>query len=138
MFWTDAISGKVRSAVHSVCSPRVAPATAYVPMPLGSSSDAPVTKPGPRILPTFTPAPKQDACPNARTIRAVDAPQLGRAAEAPQLRPLGVGDIVDRVFSMYRQRALLFAALSSIPRSEEHTSELQSPCNLVCRLLLEK
>src|SRR2546426_1156872 len=25
-----------------------------------------------------------------------------------------------------------------IPRSEEHTSELQSPCNLVCRLLLEK
>src|SRR5256885_17067855 len=23
------------------------------------------------------------------------------------------------------------------PRSEEHTSELQSPCNLVCRLLLE-
>src|SRR2546426_4659180 len=31
---------------------------------------------------------------------------------------------------------------SSMPlayfRSEEHTSELQSPCNLVCRLLLEK
>src|SRR5256885_8871876 len=25
-----------------------------------------------------------------------------------------------------------------INRSEEHTSELQSPCNLVCRLLLEK
>src|SRR2546426_2546316 len=25
-----------------------------------------------------------------------------------------------------------------IVRSEEHTSELQSPCNLVCRLLLEK
>src|SRR2546426_2977221 len=35
-------------------------------------------------------------------------------------------------------------AVSSTPprlrtlRSEEHTSELQSPCNLVCRLLLEK
>src|SRR5688500_19498907 len=27
---------------------------------------------------------------------------------------------------------------SMIRRSEEHTSELQSPCNLVCRLLLEK
>src|SRR2546426_9257976 len=26
----------------------------------------------------------------------------------------------------------------SFVRSEEHTSELQSPCNLVCRLLLEK
>src|SRR5256885_8170910 len=25
-----------------------------------------------------------------------------------------------------------------VMRSEEHTSELQSPCNLVCRLLLEK
>src|SRR2546426_3954354 len=25
-----------------------------------------------------------------------------------------------------------------LDRSEEHTSELQSPCNLVCRLLLEK
>src|SRR5205807_8280358 len=25
-----------------------------------------------------------------------------------------------------------------VSRSEEHTSELQSPCNLVCRLLLEK
>src|SRR5688500_19326490 len=35
------------------------------------------------------------------------------------------------------------AAARSVPgretcRSEEHTSELQSPCNLVCRLLLEK
>src|SRR6478735_12635137 len=30
------------------------------------------------------------------------------------------------------------AAKSGDPRSEEHTSELQSPCNLVCRLLLEK
>src|SRR5256885_8296197 len=32
------------------------------------------------------------------------------------------------------RRVLTVAAL----RSEEHTSELQSPCNLVCRLLLEK
>src|SRR5256885_12972789 len=27
---------------------------------------------------------------------------------------------------------------TAVARSEEHTSELQSPCNLVCRLLLEK
>src|SRR5256885_13262071 len=27
---------------------------------------------------------------------------------------------------------------TAVDRSEEHTSELQSPCNLVCRLLLEK
>src|SRR5256885_5498098 len=30
------------------------------------------------------------------------------------------------------------AAAGGVFRSEEHTSELQSPCNLVCRLLLEK
>src|SRR5256885_11621128 len=37
--------------------------------------------------------------------------------------------------------ALSTTALSNRPspiRSEEHTSELQSPCNIVCRLLLEK
>src|SRR5256885_3865613 len=33
--------------------------------------------------------------------------------------------------------ALAVASLAET-RSEEHTSELQSPCNLVCRLLLEK
>src|SRR5256885_13062862 len=31
-----------------------------------------------------------------------------------------------------------FLALIAITRSEEHTSELQSPCNIVCRLLLEE
>src|SRR5256885_7682865 len=30
------------------------------------------------------------------------------------------------------------ATVGALARSEEHTSELQSPCNLVCRLLLEK
>src|SRR5256885_2711579 len=30
------------------------------------------------------------------------------------------------------------SARRATTRSEEHTSELQSPCNLVCRLLLEK
>src|SRR5690348_17674157 len=30
------------------------------------------------------------------------------------------------------------ASCSTAPRSEEHTSELQSPVHLVCRLLLEK
>src|SRR5256885_12928160 len=31
-----------------------------------------------------------------------------------------------------------FQHIRDSDRSEEHTSELQSPCNLVCRLLLEK
>src|SRR6266566_1762097 len=37
-----------------------------------------------------------------------------------------------------RSRAPVRRAQEDPPRSEEHTSELQSPCNLVCRLLLEK
>src|SRR5256885_2888473 len=52
-------------------------------------------------------------------------------------------------FSMIPNLPLgLFSALAEVRysnppvcrrwRSEEHTSELQSPCNLVCRLLLEK
>src|SRR5256885_12054329 len=36
-----------------------------------------------------------------------------------------------------QEAAASLAALAP-QRSEEHTSELQSPCNLVCRLLLEK
>src|SRR3989454_3146260 len=35
---------------------------------------------------------------------------------------------------LYQQRIQML----EYSRSEEHTSELQSPCNLVCRLLLEK
>src|SRR2546426_8409480 len=36
------------------------------------------------------------------------------------------------------QTAAKFFLQALDTRSEEHTSELQSPCNLVCRLLLEK
>src|SRR2546426_4869617 len=37
-----------------------------------------------------------------------------------------------------RSGAMRMRAGVRLVRSEEHTSELQSPCNLVCRLLLEK
>ncbi|OLE76108.1 MAG: hypothetical protein AUG02_05990 [Chloroflexi bacterium 13_1_20CM_2_70_9] len=37
------------------------------------------------------------------------------ATPAPALRPLGVGDILDRVFNLYRGRPLLFLALAAIP-----------------------
>src|SRR2546426_5610604 len=43
-------------------------------------------------------------------------------------------DVLDTWFSSW----LWPFATFGWPRSEEHTSELQSPCNLVCRLLLEK
>src|SRR2546426_8400856 len=46
------------------------------------------------------------------------------------------GRIVTRLKS--KAGEALRVAISLAVRSEEHTSELQSPCNLVCRLLLEK
>src|SRR2546426_6736330 len=44
-----------------------------------------------------------------------------------------VGVLVDQIPEIRTVQSDQF-----LPRSEEHTSELQSPCNLVCRLLLEK
>src|SRR2546426_8052832 len=47
--------------------------------------------------------------------------------------------VVIQVFVAQRQSVNpLRQHLVQLMRSEEHTSELQSPCNLVCRLLLEK
>src|SRR5256885_11245237 len=58
------------------------------------------------------------------------------------LEALLVADKVERVEVARRWGVFVllavFAACITPYRSEEHTSELQSPCNLVCRLLLEK
>src|SRR2546426_1588698 len=43
----------------------------------------------------------------------------------------GIRRFLDKVWALAHEAAVA-------KRSEEHTSELQSPCNLVCRLLLEK
>src|SRR2546426_11712817 len=58
-------------------------------------------------------------------VRIEDAP-VGRAEIVLSALPHGVS-------ARYVQEARGLGK-----RSEEHTSELQSPCNLVCRLLLEK
>src|SRR2546426_9254959 len=49
----------------------------------------------------------------------------------------GVENYVNDIFMLERKLDLGFSIFGAV-RSEEHTSELQSPCNLVCRLLLEK
>src|SRR5256885_5452538 len=43
-----------------------------------------------------------------------------------------------RAFQRSGKKSCASICRSGSWRSEEHTSELQSPCNLVCRLLLEK
>src|SRR5256885_3965005 len=56
-----------------------------------------------------------------------------RAAEAGDD---GTNDLL--VSDVIRRNELQVWFIAEHVRSEEHTSELQSPCNLVCRLLLEK
>src|SRR2546426_3893335 len=44
----------------------------------------------------------------------------------------------ERLLEAFQEVTLTVVEGGHQVRSEEHTSELQSPCNLVCRLLLEK
>src|SRR2546426_4421004 len=57
-------------------------------------------------------------------MHPIEQRQLARGVGAERLQ--GAPGIADRL------------PVQPVARSEEHTSELQSPCNLVCRLLLEK
>src|SRR5256885_11959828 len=65
-------------------------------------------------------------------------PKLHHVAQRrPERRAIGTVEIgVDDVLVFLRR--VLRVAHRSGRRSEEHTSELQAPCNLVCRLLLGK
>src|SRR2546426_1609134 len=54
----------------------------------------------------------------------------------PQVRFLARG--IGHTLFLTETEAVLVLTQPDWARSEEHTSELQSPCNLVCRLLLEK
>src|SRR5205085_11275499 len=75
---------------------------------------------------------------------------LFRSPVAPELVLVGVGCALLLAVAIVKQldhRTLAFGSLAGIAgsaaatvwlRSEEHTSELQSQSNLVCRLLLEK
>src|SRR5256885_13136078 len=57
----------------------------------------------------------------------------GRSRAAGALR-----DVLVDLAVLVRARTETLDGCDNHARSEEHTSELQSPCNLVCRLLLEK
>src|SRR2546426_11981292 len=73
----------------------------------------------------------------------VSACALVRGPDSAQVLPIraragaqGPRDLPARRRRLSRRRA--DHQSHRLSRSEEHTSELQSPCNLVCRLLLEK
>src|SRR5256885_5936957 len=56
----------------------------------------------------------------------------------PDLRDIDPGKLADPDIAFFLHRNPGYIHGDELVRSEEHTSELQSPCNLVCRLLLEK
>src|SRR5688500_16073989 len=69
--------------------------------------------------------------------------ELGLSDDAAHVNPNGGAIALGHPLGMSGARLAMTAAEElhrrggGAPRSEEHTSELQSPCNLVCRLLLE-
>src|SRR5256885_9039722 len=87
--------------------------------------------------------PRSTLFPYTTLFRSARVPH---GADPPPLRAVGMDRAADRDPVLDHRgcagacRAVHAEAAVSFPmlRSEEHTSELQSPCNLVCRLLLEK
>src|SRR5256885_8831177 len=80
--------------------------------------------------------PRSTLFPYTTLFRSPRGLQLLELPVVQDLVHLRVDHVVDAADDL-EDLALVEAHLNEI-RSEEHTSELQSPCNLVCRLLLEK
>src|SRR5207244_9954620 len=77
------------------------------------------------------------------TLRLIDQDQFRTHPNFPlKLEAIGYGFLIPVFFVtsglQFDLRALFASSSSLLRRSEEHTSELQSPDHLVCRLLLEK
>src|SRR5688500_19623559 len=78
------------------------------------------------------------------TLSLHDALPILRLLPTPRPRPADAesGPAAGLAGRCRRRRAVRVARrslrIADRRRSEEHTSELQSPCNIVCRLLLEK
>src|SRR5205807_10148795 len=72
-------------------------------------------------------------------VDEVHRPGLVRSRCRPAIVPqLGLDPALRRLVAYLQAQFATRRRSAGSRRSEEHTSELQSPCNLVCRLLLEK
>src|SRR5205085_10040682 len=81
----------------------------------------------------------RSACYMARYIaKNIVASGLADEVEVQLAYAIGVADPVSVYVDTFGTAKIDEARLSDLVRSEEHTSELQSQSNLVCRLLLEK
>src|SRR5256885_11732463 len=85
--------------------------------------------------------PRSTLFPYTTLFRSVLCATVLRTAQTPDRVELSNVDDAIRQHVVVDVESHRFAEEYRVvrhPRSEEHTSELQSPCNLVCRLLLEK
>src|SRR5205807_8764877 len=79
-----------------------------------------------------------DALPISNSVAEyVIAAMLALEQKSFARRILGIIGL-GRIGTLVKAKAEATQTDNAEDRSEEHTSELQSPCNLVCRLLLEK
>src|SRR5688500_19494431 len=80
-----------------------------------------------------------DALPiyDGADVEVAGGPAVAAPADARPKRVVDVG-VAERAGDPDAAQLLARGIEETAHRSEEHTSELQSPCNLVCRLLLEK
>src|SRR5256885_7925909 len=93
--------------------------------------------------------PRSTLFPYTTLFRSGQANHLGVTIQADIIKQkmpennggynaLKFGKTDPRVYSELTSDHPIDLTRYQVARSEEHTSELQSPCNLVCRLLLEK
>src|SRR5699024_12591869 len=106
-------------------------------------SPCPPTSPPPHL----STLPLHDALPISSTssgpvhpsgVRSTIIGQAGRSLSRPASASSAACCLICAIWSSARSRTSANRALDQIARSEEHTSELQSRFDLVCRLLLEK
>src|SRR2546426_8272198 len=83
--------------------------------------------------------PRSTLFPYTTLFRSDVGPEVDDKAPGPKCLRIEFAkeDLLDGVLVPEHDAGLALARQAA-GRSEEHTSELQSPCNLVCRLLLEK
>src|SRR6478735_3014449 len=97
------------------------------------------------LTPTLAGAPPAAAAGSTAGSAAGEAPGAPGASTTWRTGDKdGVGTALSRASRVWYTLTegtlseVYYPAADTANRSEEHTSELQSPCNLVCRLLLEK
>src|SRR2546430_11417073 len=116
------------TASPPICNPQLPPATVIGAGALQPDLVRQVATP----LPWFPPIP--------RPILSIEGTTAIHCASPRTLSGIPLSGVDMISFSTFAalSRRLAMSDLTSAARSEEHTSELQSQSNLVCRLLLEK